>query len=132
MSQMTVALRSIPDTQAALGWAGGHTVVIDRPPGKAGGMGLGFNGGEMIALAIGGCFCNDLRYMAETMGLRVDDIAVEVEITLEGQPALVTAARVSARVEGDGDVAELIRRAAADSTVGNSVQRGFPVTISQV
>ena len=132
MSQMTVALRSIPDTQAALGRAGGHTVVIDRPPGKAGGMGLGFNGGEMIALAIGGCFCNDLRYMAETMGLRVDDIAVEVEITLEGQPALVTAARVSARVEGDGDVAELIRRAAADSTVGNSVQRGFPVTISQV
>ena len=131
MSQMTVALRSIPGTQAALGWASGHTVVIDRPPGKAGGMGLGFNGGQMIALAIGGCFCNDLRYMAETMGMQIDDIAVDVEITLEGQPALVTAAKVRARVTGDGDVAALIRRAAADSTVGNSVQRGFPVTISQ-
>ena len=131
MSQMTVALRSIPDTQAALGWASGHTVVIDRPPGKAGGMGLGFNGGQMIALAIGGCFCNDLRYMAETMGMQIDDIAVDVEITLEGQPALVTAAKVRVRVTGDGDVAALIRRAAADSTVGNSVQRGFPVTISQ-
>jgi organic hydroperoxide reductase OsmC/OhrA len=131
MSQMTVALRSIPDTQAALGWAGGHTVVVDRPPGKAGGLGLGFNGGEMLALAIGGCFCNDLRYTAETMGMHIDDIAVDVAITLEGQPALVTAATVAARVRGEGDVAELIRRAAADSTVGNSVQRGFQVTISQ-
>ena len=131
MPSMTVTLRSVPDTQAALGWAEGHSVVIDRAPGRAGGMGLGFNGGQMIALAIGGCFCNDLRYMAETMGMRIDDIAVDVVITLEGQPALVTAATVAARVTGEGDMAELIRRAAADSTVGNSVQRGFPVTINQ-
>ncbi len=128
---MSVSLRSIPDTQAAVGWAGGHTVVIDRPDGKAGGAGLGFNGGQMIALAIGGCFCNDLRYMAETMAVTIDDIAVDVTITLEGQPALVTAAAVVAKVRGSGDMAELIRRAAADSTIGNSIQRGFPVTINQ-
>lgn len=128
---MSVSLRSIPDTQAAVGWAGGHTVVIDRPDGKAGGAGLGFNGGQMIALAIGGCFCNDLRYMAETMAVTIDDIAVDVTITLEGQPALVTAAAVVAKVRGSGDMAELVRRAAADSTIGNSIQRGFPVTINQ-
>ena len=46
MTSMTVHLRSIPDTQAALGWAEGHTIVVDRPDGKAGGMGLGFNGGD--------------------------------------------------------------------------------------
>ncbi len=129
---MSVSLRSIPDTQAALGWAGGHTVVIDRPDGRAGGLGLGFNGGQMIALAIGGCFCNDLRYMAETMNVRVDTISVDVTIVLEGQPPLVVSAEVRAQVQGDGNMAELIRRAAADSTVGNSVQRGFPVTVSQV
>ena len=93
-------------------------------------MGLGFNGGQMIALAIGGCFCNDLRYMAGIMGMRIDDIAVDVVITLEGQPALVTAARAAVTVKGEGDVAELFRRAAADSTIGNSLQRGFPVTIN--
>ena len=128
---MSVSLRSIPDTQAAVGWAGGHTVVIDRPDGRAGGLGLGFNGGQMIALAIGGCFCNDLRYMAETMKVRVDTISVDVTIVLEGQPPLVVSAAVRAQVQGEGDMAELIRRAAADSTVGNSVQRGFPVTVSQ-
>src|SRR5689334_17641520 len=41
MTTMTVQLRSIPDTEAALGRAGGHTIVVDRPDGKAGGMGLG-------------------------------------------------------------------------------------------
>lgn len=34
---MSVSLRNIPDTRAALGWAGGHTLVIDRPEGRAGG-----------------------------------------------------------------------------------------------
>ena len=47
MTSMTVHLRSIPDTQAALGWTEGHTIVVDRPDGKAGGMGLGFNGGQL-------------------------------------------------------------------------------------
>jgi organic hydroperoxide reductase OsmC/OhrA len=132
MASMSVSLRSVPDTQAALGWAGGHTVIIDRPEGRAGGMGLGFNGGQMIALAIGGCFCNDLRYVAEGMGLAVDTIAVDVTITLEGEPLLVTAAEMRVRVEGQGDMAELVRRAAADSTVSNSVQRGFPVRINAI
>ena len=132
MASMSVSLRSIPDTQAAMGWAGEHTVVIDRPEGRAGGMGLGFNGGQMIALAIGGCLCNDLRYMAETIGATIDTIAVDVTITLEGEPALVTGAEVRVHVEGLGDLSDLIRRAGEDSTVGNSVQRGFPVRIVEV
>lgn len=32
-------------------------------------MGLGFNGGQPLALAIGGCLCNDLRYVAHAMGV---------------------------------------------------------------
>lgn len=132
MATMSVSLRSVPDTQAALGWAGGHTVMVDRAEGRAGGMGLGFNGGEMIALAIGGCFCNDLRYMAEAMEVTVDTIAVEVTVTLDGSPLLVTKAELRASVRGDGDMAELVRRAAVDSTVGNSIQRGFPVTVTSL
>jgi hypothetical protein len=31
MTTMMVQLRSIPDTQSALGWADGHTIVVDRP-----------------------------------------------------------------------------------------------------
>ena len=78
MTTMSVQLRSIPDTQAAMGWAEGHTIVVDRPDGKAGGMGLGFNGGQLLGLAIGGCFCNDLQYVAHDMGVRLAVIEVDV------------------------------------------------------
>jgi organic hydroperoxide reductase OsmC/OhrA len=132
MGTMSVSLRNVPDTKAALGWAGGHTVMIDRPEGRAGGMGLGFNGGQMIALAIGGCFCNDLRYVADDLGVELETIEVDVEITLAGQPLLVTAATMTVRVTAAPgvDVADLVRRAEADSTVSNSVKTGFPVSVS--
>ena len=128
---MNVSIRSVPGTKAAMGWAGGHTVVIDRAEGRAGGMGLGFNGGQMIALAIGGCFCNDLRYVAEAMGVDLETIEVEVSIDLSGQPLLVTAATMRVRVTASGevDVADIIRRAEGDSTVSNSVRAGFPVSV---
>ena len=129
---MSVSLRNVPGTKAAMGWAGGHTLVIDRAEGKAGGMGLGFNGGQMIALSIGGCFCNDLRYMAETMQVELDEIAVDVSVELDGKPLLVTGATLNVHVsspDAAADLAELIRRTEADSTVSNSVRAGFPVKV---
>ena len=131
MSRMSVSLRNVPGTRAAMGWAGGHTLVIDRPEGRAGGMGLGFNGGQMIALAIGGCFCNDLRYVADAMGVELETIEVDVSIELDGKPLLVTSATMNVHVTaGEGvDVVEVIRRAEMDSTVSNSVRAGFPVKV---
>jgi organic hydroperoxide reductase OsmC/OhrA len=129
---ITVHLRSLPDTEAAVGWAGGHGIVVDRPNGRAGGQGLGFNGGEMLALAIGGCFCNDLRYVAHELGLTLDAIAVDVSIAIDGGPPVVTGATLRVAIEteaGGADVSELLRRAWQSSTIGNSVRRGFPVTL---
>jgi len=71
MPSTTVELRNIAGTEAAVGWAGAHTVVVDRPEGKAGGRGLGFNGAQLLALTIGGCFCNDLRYVAHATGVEL-------------------------------------------------------------
>jgi organic hydroperoxide reductase OsmC/OhrA len=128
---MTVHLRGIEDTEAALGWAGAHTMVVDRPEGTAGGKGLGFNGGQLLALAIGGCFCNDLRYVARDMGIRLVRIEVDVTLTLEGDPLLATSASMAVQVEApDADVGALIDRAKATSTVSNSIARGVPVTLS--
>jgi organic hydroperoxide reductase OsmC/OhrA len=130
MPTMTVELRSIPDTQAAAGWAGGHTIVVDRPEGKAGGMGLGFNGGQLLGLAIGGCMCNDLHYVAHEMGIRVESIRVAVEVSFEGAPLLATGAVMKVDVtslDADADIAGLLRRAKETSTVANSIARGVPV-----
>ena len=130
MTTMTVQLRSIPGTQATVGWAEGHTIVVDRPDGKAGGMGLGFNGGQLLGLAIGGCFCNDLRYVAHVMGISLASIEVDVAVTLEGSPLLATQAKMRVAVRADdknADVDGVIRRAREISAVSNSLKRGLPV-----
>ena len=130
MASMTVKLRSLPSTEAAVGWAGAHTVVVDRPEGKAGGKGLGFNGGQLLGLAIGGCFCNDLHYVAHEMGLRLTSVEVDVTVSFEGSPLLATEAVLRARVSAadkGADIDALIRRAQAVSTVSNSLKRGVPV-----
>jgi organic hydroperoxide reductase OsmC/OhrA len=132
MPTMTVELRSIPDTQASVGWAGGHTIVIDRPEGKAGGMGLGFNGGQLLGLAIGGCMCNDLHYVAHEMGICLASIQVAVEVNFEGSPLLATRAVMTVgatSLDTDADIAGLLRRAKETSTVANSIARGVPVEV---
>lgn len=134
MPSMTVELRNVEGTQAAMGWAGGHTLVVDRPEGKAGGQGLGFNGGQLLALSIGGCFCNDLRYAAAEMGVGLGKIAVSVTLELEGDPLLATGATMSVSCETpDGsDPQTVIDRAQATSTVANSLRRGVSVTIRSI
>jgi hypothetical protein len=49
----------------------------------AGGRGLGFNGGELLALAVGGCLCNDLRYVAHRRGVMLADFTVDVEVHVD-------------------------------------------------
>lgn len=132
MSTMTVELRNIAGTEAALGWAGAHTIVVDRAPGRAGGQGLGFNGGELLALTIGGCFANDLRYVAHAMDLPIATIGLTVTVAIEGDPLICTAAEMQVRVElADGsDPTDLIDRTKAISMAANSLRKGFPVNIA--
>lgn len=133
MTTMTVKLRGIAGTEASMGWAGAHSVVVDRPEGKAGGQGLGFNGGQLLGLAIGGCFCNDLYYVAHEMGIRLVSVAVDVTVTFAGSPLLATSAAVQVALEAaDGNAAldTLVRQAESTSTVSNSISRGVPVSVS--
>ena len=134
MATVTVELRNVGETQAAMGWAGGHTIVVDRPEGKAGGMGLGFNGAQLLALSLGGCFCNDLRYAAEEMGVTVDTIAISVALELDGKPLLATAARleVRCRMLDRSDPQPVIERAKTICMVANSLRSGVPVGIEMV
>ncbi|WP_243372926.1 OsmC family protein [Microvirga solisilvae] len=133
MTAMTVSLRGIPETEACLGWAGTHSIVVDRPEGRAGGKGRGFNGGQLLALAIGGCFCNDLYYVAYEMGITLTHVAVDVTVAFDGNPLRATSADVRIAVEAadeSADIDALIRKAQETSTVSNSISRGVPVNVS--
>jgi organic hydroperoxide reductase OsmC/OhrA len=95
-------------------------------------MGLGFNGGELLALAIGGCFCNDLQALADEMGLIIEDLGVSVSVDFGGSPRRATAARMHVRCTlADGsDPSELIDRARQITIIGNSVREGVPLEIA--
>ena len=123
------AFRTIPGTQAAEGRTGGHAVVVDRPAGVAGGAGAGMNGGQLLALAIGGCLANDVRYVAAIRSDTIDD--VQVDVSLEIDEGIVTSADVVIRlVVPDGvDTGALVDEAVEVSTVLAAVRNGFPVTV---
>ena len=54
-----VETRNVAGQVTALGSAGQFALVMDRPA-EAGGGGRGFNGGQLMYLAIAGCISNDL------------------------------------------------------------------------
>jgi organic hydroperoxide reductase OsmC/OhrA len=133
MGSTTIEYRTLPGTRAAVGVAGSHSVIADRPSGKFGGMGLGFNGGELLALAIGGCFCNDMQALADQMGLAIADLKVTVTIDFDAQPSRASGARmdVDCTLADGSDPSDLIERAKAITTIGNSLRAGVPVEISR-
>ena len=131
MPSVSIELRNIAGTEAALGWAGAHTVVVDRPEGRAGGRGLGFNGAQLLALTIGGCFCNDLRYVAHAAGAKLGRISVSVTVELEGDPILAKAATMTVSCEMlEGSSAEsIIEKAKSVCMAINSLRAGVPVEV---
>lgn len=126
MATISAVVRPLSGTAASVGTSGDHSVVVDRPDGAAGGAGLGFNGGQLLALAIAGCLANDLRYAAaDPEDPLLDGVRVIADVdVLEGR---VTGARV--RFEGGGAIEELVRAALAASTVLAAVRDGFPVEV---
>jgi organic hydroperoxide reductase OsmC/OhrA len=132
MGTTTVEYRVLPGTRSSVGVSGNHSVIADRPEGRFGGMGLGFNGGELLALAVGGCFCNDMQAIADQMGRTIADLRVSVSIDFAGDPVRATDVRMTVECTlADGsDPSQLIERAKADTTIGNSLRSGIPVEIS--
>lgn len=133
MVSMTVEYRNLEGTGAAVGWAGRHALIADRPEGKAGGMGLGFNGGQLLALALGGCFCNDIQYSADEMDVNLSRLAVTVTVELDGDPLIVQRAEleVACELADGGDPAPVIERAKARCTVAHSLRAGMDVVLNQ-
>jgi organic hydroperoxide reductase OsmC/OhrA len=105
--------------------------VVDRPEGRAGGLGLGFNGAQLLALTIGGCFCNDLRYVAHASGAELGTISVSVVVELEGDPILATAATmmVECKMLDDSSAHTIIEKAKAVCMAINSLRRGIPIQV---
>jgi putative redox protein len=74
-----VETRNVGGQVTALGSAGPFTLVVDRPV-EGGGSGLGFNGGQLLYLAVAGCISNDLFRDARAAGIELSHMRVKVRI----------------------------------------------------
>ena len=109
-----------------------HTLAI--PP-KQSGFGSSANGGELLALALATCYCNDFYREAAARGIQVQ--AVEVEVDAEfggvGEPAR----RISYRTAISADAPDDVVRQLAEHTdrvaeVHNTLRLGMPVQLDRV
>src|SRR6478609_3922422 len=94
--------RTIDGAVTALGSAGPFTLTVDRPA-DAGGGGLGFNGGQLLHLAVAGCISNDLFREAAARGIVLTRVVVRASGDFGGDPAVSTGVAYEVEVEGDAD-----------------------------
>ncbi len=126
-----VRTRSLPGRPAAIGSAGPFTLVVDRPA-DGGGDGLGFNGGQLLYLAVAGCVSNDLFREARAAGIVLHRVEVTVHGDFTGDPAVSTEVSYDLRVDGDATEArlrELVARVDEIAEIPNSLRRGTPVRL---
>ena len=129
-----VEVRNVSGEPAAIGNAGPFTVVMDRPV-DGGGRGVGFNGGQLLYLAIAGCISNDLFRESRAAGIRLEDVRVVVRGDFSGEPAVSTPIEYDVELSGDASaqqLRELAARVDEIAEIPNSLRRGTAVTLAAV
>jgi uncharacterized OsmC-like protein len=126
-----VQTQTIADKATAIGSAGPFTLVVDRPL-DAGGGGLGFNGGELLHLAVAGCVSNDLFREAARLGLSLTRVVVRVEGGFAGDPAKSTGIVYEVDIDGeapDDELDALVRLVDEIAEIPNSLRQGTLVSL---
>ena len=132
MSGYEVEVRNVDGAVTALGVAGPFTLVIDRPT-EAGGGGLGFNGGQLLHLAVAGCISNDLFREAAKRDIVLHRVVVRADGGYEGTPAVSTGIDYQVEVEGDAPaeaLEELVRYVDEIAEIPNSLRLATRVELT--
>ena len=133
MAQTSIHVRTIEGSSAAVGWSGPRTVTIDRAQ-AAGGLGIGFNGGELLLLAIGACYTNDLYREAARTGMVLKSVRVDVDGDWGGDPVRAQNVTYSVKVEanaGEKEILNLIEHTDRIAEIHNSLRMGTKVSLAR-
>ncbi len=131
---LTVETRTVAGRVTAVGSAGPYTLVVDRPQ-QAGGGGLGFNGGQLLYLAIAGCVSNDLFREARSRGIELTSVRVVVQGDFAGDPQVSTPVDYVVELIGEASadiLSALVHDIDAIAEIPNSLRAGTPVRLGEV
>ena len=126
-----VETQNVDGQVTALGSAGPFTLVVDRPV-EGGGGGLGFNGGQLLYLAVAGCISNDLFRDARAAGIKLSRVRVKVDGDFVGEPAVSDEIRYEVEVSGDAPedrLRALIAQVDEIAEIPNSLRQGTRVRL---
>ena len=126
-----VETRSLPGRPTAVGSAETFTLVVDRPV-DGGGGGLGFNGGQLLYLAVAGCVSNDIFREAQAVGIELTSVRVRVRGEFSGDPPISEAIEYEVELEGDAPgerLDELVARVDRIAEIPNSLRGGTEVKL---
>jgi uncharacterized OsmC-like protein len=126
-----VETQNVDGKVTALGSAGPFTLVVDRPE-EGGGGGLGFNGGQLLYMAVAGCISNDLFREASAEGIDLSRVRVKVSGEFVGEPAVSEEIHYEVEVSGDAPekrLRELIDRVDEIAEIPNSLRQATGVRL---
>jgi putative redox protein len=129
----TVETRTVAGAVTAVGSAGPFTLIVDRPV-EAGGGGKGFNGGQLLYLAVAGCISNDLFREAPALGVELESVRISVDGDFAGEPAVSGPIRYHIEVTSSSDpalVRELIELVDRIAEIPNSLRQGTQVELGE-
>ena len=130
--RIEVETRNLDGRVTALGTAEQFTLVVDRPM-EGGGGGLGFNGGQLLYLAVAGCISNDLFREARAEGIELSSVRVKVGGDFVGEPAVSDEILYEVEVEGDAPqerLRVLVDHVDEIAEIPNSLRRGTRVRLA--
>ena len=126
-----VETRNVDGQVTSLGSAGPFSLVVDRPT-EGGGGGLGFNGGQLLYLAVAGCISNDLFRDARAAGIELSSVRVRVSGDFVGEPAVSDEIRYEVEVAGnvpEDQLRALVDQVDETAEIPNSLRRGTNVRL---
>jgi len=94
--------------------------------------GKGFNGGQLLYLAIAGCISNDLFREAPRFDVELDSVHVTVDGDFSGPPAVSDAITYDVELSGRGDLEALVREVDRIAEIPNTLRQRVPVAIRSI
>jgi uncharacterized OsmC-like protein len=124
-----IHIRTVPDTTSAIGWTNARSVVVDQSSETS--LSLGFNSAELLCLAVGACYTNEVFLEGGRRGVRVH--GVHVDVSADGDWPSAQNLTASMRIEADADeetIADLVEHADRVAKIPNLLRLGTSVRLT--
>jgi len=113
---------------------GDQTSILDIAP-QHSGFGSSISGGEILFLAIATCYCNDLYREGKKLGVKVDNVEVNVDgdFMAAGEPALNVQCKIKVAAQAsEEEIRKLVKHTDAIAEIPMSLRKGTSVTVTDV